>query len=232
MLKDSLCLVIDTSTTGCIAGFFDLGTGQYLAQFVENQKQATDQSLYQLCADFCQKNSFPLRQLGKVAIATGPGSFTGIKIGMAFVYGLKAANPELEVFDFSSLQLCAQYLAGVKGRPVQVAMSSTRSHGFVFSSQPTMPSGLFPVSEYPQWLDSTSEIYLLDGFCQLTDRLTSDARAFECLDPNGVATTILAAIRERLTASPSVPWLKSSPAPNFMRQPTVVEKQIAASPAT
>lgn len=48
-----------------------------------------------------------INEVDKVAVVVGPGSFTGVRIGVAIVKGMGAVNEKLKVYPVSSLELMA-----------------------------------------------------------------------------------------------------------------------------
>lgn len=50
--------------------------------------------------------------VGYLQVATGPGSFTGIKVGLSFASGIVLAHPHIKVIGVSSLELLAQMYVG------------------------------------------------------------------------------------------------------------------------
>lgn len=53
------------------------------------------------------KNGIPFTDLGNIAVLVGPGSFTGIRIGVALTKGLCAGNDNHKVIPISTLDLIA-----------------------------------------------------------------------------------------------------------------------------
>ena len=53
------------------------------------------------------ENNIPLRKIGNIGILVGPGSFTGIRIGIALVKGLCAADNSHKVIPISTLDMMA-----------------------------------------------------------------------------------------------------------------------------
>lgn len=71
--------------------------------------------------------------LARVVVATGPGAFTGVRVGIAFAKGLRIALP-VEVVGVPSLScLGLQAQALHPGRPVGVVMDARRSEAYVLA---------------------------------------------------------------------------------------------------
>lgn len=55
--------------------------------------------------ELLKKSNVKLKQIMQVVIAIGPGSYTGIRVGLTFVKILKVFNPFLTIFTINSLLL-------------------------------------------------------------------------------------------------------------------------------
>ena len=97
-------LTIDTTTSCCGVALTD--EGRILAEYLVNLDRRLSSrllSIVQMCLD---DTGIALQELDGFAVALGPGSFTGVRIGVATVKGLAQATGKPAV-GFSSLEMLA-----------------------------------------------------------------------------------------------------------------------------
>jgi len=82
----SLILSIDTSTTVCSVALHQDGT--LLAQYELLAEKSSSGMLTTLVSQAVQHTGHTLRELDAVAVAKGPGSYTGLRIGISTAKGL------------------------------------------------------------------------------------------------------------------------------------------------
>lgn len=141
-----LGLVLDTTLKGVAAAVFRLDAPESplvtLALHPENAGSV--QAIAGLVQRVLDEAHVAPEQLGGVVVGHGPGSFTGIKVGLAFVYGWQTALPELRVHGASALDAVAAELARAPATdgarspsaPVAVFLPATKTHGFVAVRRP------------------------------------------------------------------------------------------------
>lgn len=106
------------------------------------------------------------RDLGGVACARGPGSFTGVRLALATAMGLALAA-DLPLAGLDSLPLLAWDLAGVTDRPLRVMTHSRRGQVYVQTFQGRDHAGA-PVSLGPPavlTLEEAAEVALAGPDC-------------------------------------------------------------------
>jgi len=118
-----MILAIDTSTAACTAALFD-DAGKCIAQADEIIGRGHAERLVPMIQEMLEG-----RTASHILVGVGPGSFTGIRVGIAAAHGL-AIGWDAEISGMSSLALIA---AGASEAPVAVAVRG--GHGELFVQQ-------------------------------------------------------------------------------------------------
>lgn len=102
---------IDSS--GLVASVAILDGDTVLAKYSVNYKKTHSQTLLPMLAEITQMTEFELNSLDAIAIAKGPGSFTGLRIGSATAKGLGQALDK-PIVEIPTLDAMAYQLYGVE----------------------------------------------------------------------------------------------------------------------
>jgi tRNA threonylcarbamoyl adenosine modification protein YeaZ len=129
-----MILALDTSTAACTAALFD-GSGACLASRDEQIGRGHAERLVPMIAEMLDG-----RKADRILVGVGPGSFTGIRVGIAAAHGL-AIGWDAEVHGMSSLALVAA--GGNAGQSCAVAIIG--GHGELFVQD--FDSALRPTNE-------------------------------------------------------------------------------------
>ena len=119
-----MLLAIDTSTAACTVALFDR-SGRCVAQRDELIGRGHAERLVPMIEELLGR-----RSARRILIGVGPGSFTGIRVGIAAAQGL-AIGWEAELSGMSSLALLA--CGAPSGPPAAAAMQG--GHGELFVQQ-------------------------------------------------------------------------------------------------
>ncbi len=109
-----LILALDTATRVCSTALIDSSDGRLIAEYTQNIKKTHSQRLMPLIDNLIQDTSTSKCDLFAVAVAAGPGSFTGLRIGVSTARGL-AQGLGVPAVGVSTLEALAYNLATVKG---------------------------------------------------------------------------------------------------------------------
>jgi tRNA threonylcarbamoyladenosine biosynthesis protein TsaB len=148
----SLCLALDTATQ---VGTVAVGDGGTLIAEVNLGRRRSAQMLVPAVDQCLRLGGLVYDDLDAVAVADGPGSFTGLRVAFATVQGILAQR-DLPVFVAPSLMVTALTAGPPAGTPVAALYDALRGEVFaaVFSFSPTavtvhLPPCRVPVAELP-----------------------------------------------------------------------------------
>ena len=119
-----LILAIDTALDACAAGVLDTDTAKLIAQESQAMKRGHAEALMPLIGRVIREAGIAFAALDRIAVTTGPGSFTGLRVGLSAARGIGlAANKP--VVGLTTLTAYAAPVVGQNaGRPVISAIDA------------------------------------------------------------------------------------------------------------
>jgi tRNA threonylcarbamoyladenosine biosynthesis protein TsaB len=122
-------LAIDTAMASCSVAVVDTHVNEPVAMVTEPMERGQAEALMPMIADVLYRSG-GLGQIERIAVTTGPGSFTGLRIGLAAARGLSIAS-DIPVVGLTTLTvLAAPHIVDEDRRPVAAAIDAR--HGRVF----------------------------------------------------------------------------------------------------
>ena len=121
-----MILVIDTSGPECAAGIYDSGKGVLVASKSETLGKGHAERLIPMIDEVFSDAGLTLKDMTRIGVTIGPGSFTGIRVGVAAARGLALALG-IEAVGVTTLAvLAAIHRETGADQPVFVAMDAKR----------------------------------------------------------------------------------------------------------
>lgn len=122
-----IVLAIDTAGVDCSAALFDSAEGKVLSAVTETIGKGHAERLMAVIDQALFEANLPLERVGRIVVVIGPGSFTGIRVGVAAARGLALALG-VDSVGVTTLEVLARsYLAGHPGKGVVAAMDAKRN---------------------------------------------------------------------------------------------------------
>ena len=86
-----LILAIDTALDACSAGVLDTDAGRLIALESQPMKRGHAEALMPLIARVIKQAGIAFASFDRIAVTTGPGSFTGLRVGLSAARGIALA---------------------------------------------------------------------------------------------------------------------------------------------
>ena len=86
-----LILAIDTALDACAAGVLDTDAAALIAQESQAMKRGHAEALMPLIGRVIKEAGIAFAALDRIAVTTGPGSFTGLRVGLSAARGIALA---------------------------------------------------------------------------------------------------------------------------------------------
>ncbi|MFC6446227.1 tRNA (adenosine(37)-N6)-threonylcarbamoyltransferase complex dimerization subunit type 1 TsaB [Shinella zoogloeoides] len=118
-----IVLAIDTAGTGCYAALYDSDRDIVLGAAGDDIGRGHAERLMEFVDAALDAAGTDIKAVGRIAVTVGPGSFTGIRVGVAAARGLALALGVPTVGVSSLAALAADHRTGA---PLMVAMDAKR----------------------------------------------------------------------------------------------------------
>jgi len=222
-------LAIDTALAACSAAILDTSYGGLLASESLPMLRGHAEALMPLLARVMKASGIAFADLDRVVVTTGPGSFTGLRVGIAAARGLGVAT-DLPVVGVSTLSAyAAPYLGADDISPVVAAIDARHAHVYL---QVFAPGGRTLIAPRLAALDeairaaSEASSYIVGSAAQIV--------------AGGLAASAPAPMTVDASAAPDIGWVaeigaiapdtKSPPKPQYLRAPDAQPQNAACLP--
>ena len=126
-----LILAIDTALDACAATVLDTATSKVIALESQAMKRGHAEALMPLIARVMKQSGVAFDALDRIAVTTGPGSFTGLRVGLSAArgIGLAAGKPVVGVTTLSAY--AAPIVSDSGEQPIISAIDARHDHVYL-----------------------------------------------------------------------------------------------------
>ena len=123
-----LILAIDTALDACAAAVLDTDNARLLSRESLTMQRGHAEALMPLLADVMRASTLDFTALDRIVVTTGPGSFTGLRVGLSAArgIGLAAAKPVVGVTTLSAF--AAPYVREGDETPILSVIDARHDH--------------------------------------------------------------------------------------------------------
>src|ERR1700704_115655 len=123
-----LILAIDTALDACAAGVLDTDAGKLIAQESQAMKRGHAEALMPLIARVMKASGIAFAALDRIAVTTGPGSFTGLRVGLSAARGIALAADKPVVGLTTLTAYAAPFVGENSADPILCAIDARHDH--------------------------------------------------------------------------------------------------------
>src|SRR5436309_3675421 len=123
-----LILAIDTALDACAAAVLDTSAGGVIALESQAMKRGHAEALMPLIARVMKASGVAFTALDRIAATTGPGSFTGLRVGLSAARGIALAAGKPVVGVTTLTAFAAPIVSETSAHPVISAVDARHDH--------------------------------------------------------------------------------------------------------
>src|SRR5260370_23104791 len=123
-----LILAIDTALDACCAAVLDTDASKIVAQESQPMKRGHAEALMPLIARVMNASGVAFAALDRIAVTTGPGSFTGLRVVLSAARGIALAAGKPVVGLTTLAAYAAPLVAGNAEPPIISAIDARHDH--------------------------------------------------------------------------------------------------------
>ncbi len=146
-----LILAIDTALDACAAAVLDTDAGKLIAQESLAMKRGHAEALMPLIARVIKQGGIAFASFDRIAVTTGPGSFTGLRVGLSAARGIALAANKPVVGLTTLTAYAAPVVSQNREQPVISAIDARHDHVYFQvvsgNGSPLMRPRVAPIEE-------------------------------------------------------------------------------------
>jgi len=124
-------LAIDTALDACAACVFDTEGGKTLARESLTMARGHAEALLPLVARVMDKADIAFSELDRIAVTVGPGSFTGLRVGISAARGIALASGKPAVGVSTLAAYAAPHIASEDAAQIVVAIDARHQNVYL-----------------------------------------------------------------------------------------------------
>lgn len=227
-------LIIDTSIIGVSMAIADMQSknqSPILWQHIHPENMGSVPAIGRMLQEGLAHCNIDVSALAGLCVSSGPGSFTGIKVGLAYAFGMKLARPSgIPMLGISGLECARSVLANELSLPLlKVFLPATKTHGFMATKDGSFLLDTGNISQQNDLGTSSNDSrnLIFKSWPMLSELLTSKGKSFEIIDEIRMCNAAVYGMAEAAKKSWPNGFGVENPAPKYLRLSTAEEKLIA-----